>query len=117
MSIDNSTDVQLGKRRPWFNVLLLLDAFALGGLVVWRIVIDFLDDQQGRLVGPDGIGLIPHIQDKLLIYWLSHSAVSFLLLCITAGAYLWFRTSSRVVSVVPLIIPLVLLVWLLISRG
>ncbi len=115
MSIDNLTNMQFHKRPTWFNVLLLLDAFALGGLAVWRFVIDFMDNAMTGFVTT--CGEIFHVQDKIAIYWVNHGAVSLLLVCITVGAYLWLRTRSRIVSAVPLSIPFILLVWFMISRG
>ncbi len=43
------------QRRPhpiWFNALLMLDAFALGGLAVWRFVLTFLESEMTGFVPP-----------------------------------------------------------------
>ncbi len=91
---DNLSRKQRGARPVWFNVLLLLDMFALGGLAVWRLVLSFLDrtmHEPGRI---GCFGEIPHILDKLLPYWLGHTGLALLLLLITALAYVWVRTTS-----------------------
>jgi hypothetical protein len=90
----------LGQRPTWFSALLLLDAFALGGLVVWRVVLNLLDSMMDDSVRREALGEIPHILDQLLPYWLGHTGLFLLLALITAGAYLWLRARSANVGLV-----------------
>ncbi len=110
------TDRQPGRRAIWFNLLLLVDALALGGLLVWKLVLSLLESAMAWSAAEEAIRTFVGLDHLLFPYWVAHIGISFLLLCITAGAYLWLRTSSRIISAVPLIVPLVLFVWLLISR-
>lgn len=100
-----------------FNALLLLDAFALGGLVVWRLVLSLLESRMVDPLPPAAIDTLTGIDHLLFPYWLGHTGVALLLLLITAGAYLWLRTRSVVASGLTVIIPIVLLVWLWVSRS
>ena len=95
MSKGNLPKKQLEPRPIWFNVLLMLDAFALGGLAVWRLVLTFLESEMTGFVTPTGE--ISHVLDKLVPYWLGHAGVSLLLLLMTASGYLWLRTRSSAV--------------------
>ena len=92
MSKDNMSKKQLKPRPIWFNALLMLDAFALGGLAVWRFVLTFLESEMTGFVPPTGE--IFHVLDKLFLYTLGHTGVSLLLLLMTASGYLWLRTRS-----------------------
>ncbi len=114
MSTENQAIAQRGSHPIWFNLLLLLDAFALGGLAVWRFVLAFLENAMRGFVTPSGE--IWHVLDKLSPYWLGHIGVSLLLLLITVGGYLWLRTRSVVAFALTVIIPIALIVGLLISR-
>jgi hypothetical protein len=115
MSKENRATIQRGPHPIWFNALLLLDAFALGGLAVWRFVLTFMESAMTGFVTPSGE--IFHVLDKLLPYWLGHTGISLVLLLITAGGYLWLRTRSAVASALTVIIPIALMVWFWISRG
>ncbi len=79
MSKDHLPPKRLGQHPIWFNALLLLDAFALGGLVVWRLVLNLLDGIMAQSVRAEALGEIPHLLDKLFPYWLGHTGVSLLL--------------------------------------
>jgi hypothetical protein len=70
MSKDNLHQKHLGPRPIWFNALLLLDAFVLGGLVVWRVVLNLLDSMMNGSVRGEALGEIPHVLDQLVPYWL-----------------------------------------------
>ncbi len=114
MTRENQATLQRGPNPIWFNALLLLDAFAVGGLAVWRFVLTFLENAQRGFVPPSGE--IFHVLDKLAPYWLGHTGISLLLLVITVSGYLWLRTRSVVASVLTIAIPIALIVLLLISR-
>ncbi len=115
MTKETQATTHRGPRPIWFNVLLFLDVFALGGLAVWRFVLTFLENAQTGFITPSGE--IFHVLDALSPYWLGYTAASILLLFFSAGGYLWLRTRSRIVSVVPIHIPFILLSWLVIARG
>ncbi len=115
MSREGQATLQRGARPLWFNALLLLDAFTLGGLAVWRFVLAFLETTMTGFT--TSCGEIFHVLDKLAPYWFGHIVVSILLLCVTAAGYLWLRTRSAVVSALPLVIFIALVVWFLLSRG
>ncbi len=91
MANSSLSQKQVGTSRFWFNLLLLLDAFALGGLLVWRLVIDALDAMMPRLTNGEAMGMIQHVEDTFFPYWLGQTGVSLLLLCITAGVLVWLR--------------------------
>lgn len=115
MSTENGGTLQRGPHPIWFNALLWLDAFALGGLAVWRFVLTFLENAMRGFITPSGE--IWHVLDKLLPYWLGHTGVSLVLLLFTAGGYLWLRTRSAVVSALTVIIPITIIVGFWISRA
>ena len=113
MPNDNQPQERRAPHPIWFNALLLLDAFVLGGLAVWRFVLTFLESAMTRFITSSGE--IWHVLDKLGPYWLGHTAVFLLLVLITVGAYLWLRTRSAVASALTVIIPIVLIAWFWIS--
>ena len=106
MSKDNLTKKQLGPRPLWFNALLLLDAFALGGLVAMELVRQLLEIIGNRLITVEAQSVILHVLDHLLPYWLGYVGVSLLLGLITVGAYLWLKTRARIMITLTLLIPL-----------
>lgn len=106
MSIDHQTVKPPGKRPTWFSALLLLDAFALGGLAVWILVLTSLEYVMTGFITPSGE--IFHALDMLFPYWLGHTVVSLLLVLITAGAYLWLKTRSRIGIALTFITPIIL---------
>ena len=110
MSRDNLPKKQIGPRPLWFVALLLLDAFALGGLVAMELVRQLLESIGNRLITVEAQAEILNILDHLTPYWLGYVGVSLLLGLITAGAYLWLKTRSRIVITLTLMIPLILLV-------
>ncbi len=114
MSKETGATIQRDPHPIWFNALLMLDAFALGGLAVWRFVLTFLESAMTGFVTSSGE--IFHVLDKLSPYWLGHTGVSLLLLLITVGGYLWLWTRSAVASALTVIIPIALIVWFWISR-
>ncbi len=110
MSKDNLPNKQLGPRPVWFNVLLLLDAFALGGLVAMGLVRQLLESIMNRLITVEAQSEILNVLDHLMPYRLGYAGVSLLLGLITVGAYLWLKTRSRIVITLTLMIPFILLV-------
>ena len=117
MSKDNLPKKQPGPRPLWFNALLLLDAFALGGLVALRLVLHLLESTMDRLIKVEAQAEILNVLDHLVLYWLGYIGVSLLLGWITVGAYLWLKTRSRIVITLTLIIPSILLVSFLALRA
>jgi hypothetical protein len=115
MSKETRATIPRGPYPIWFNALLLLDAFALGGLAVWRFVLTFLEGAMRGFITPSGE--IFHVLDKLSPYWLGHTGISLLLLLITASGYLWLRTRSVVASALTIIVPIALVVSFWISRA
>ena len=75
----------------WFNALLLLDAFAHGGLLVWRLVLNLLEAYQVWTVTPDAISTMTGIDHTLFLYWVGHTAVTLVLVTITIVAYVGLR--------------------------
>ena len=107
---DNLPQKRLGPRPLWFNAMLLLDAFVLGGLVAMRLVLHLLEIIMDRLITMEAQQEILNVLDHLLPYWLGYMGVSLLLGLITVGAYLWLKTRSRIMITLTLMIPLILLV-------
>jgi hypothetical protein len=86
-----------GRRAIWFPALLLLDAFLLGGITALVLVEQLLTDTMTRMnqsIPGDAFGVIPHVQDKLLLYWLGYIGLAVLLGLATMGAYLWMKLRS-----------------------
>jgi len=110
VSKDNLPKKQIGPRPFWFVALLLLDAFALGGLVAIELVRQLLESIGNRLITVEAQAEILNILDHLFPYWLGYVGLSLLLGLITVGAYLWLKTRSRIVITLTLMIPLILLV-------
>ena len=117
MSKDNLPEKQPGPRPIWFNALLLLNAFVLGGLVAMGLVRQLLESTMDQLIKVEAQAEILNVLDHLLPYWLGYIGVSLLLGWITVGAYLWLKTRSRIVITLTLIIPLTLLVSLFALRA
>ncbi len=93
---------KLSSRQPrprpmWFSVLLLLDAFVLGGLIVWRLVLNLLASKMVDPLSPDAIDTLVGIDHTLFPYWFGHIAFALLLGVATFGGYLWLRTRSSAV--------------------
>lgn len=91
MSKNDLSKTQPSRRPTWFNVLLLLDAFALGGLAVWRLVLTLLENIMQQLITGGAQAEIINVLDHLVPYWLAHTGVSLLLGLLTVGAYMWLR--------------------------
>ena len=97
------------------GLAMLLDAFALGGLAVWRFVLTFLESSMTGFVTPSGE--ILHVLDKLAPYWLGHTGISLVLLLTTVAGYLWLKTRSALASALTVIIPIALAIWFWIARA
>ena len=117
MSKDNLPPKQLGPRPLWLSALLVLDAFALGGLTAMGLVRQLLESTMDRLITVAAQAEILNVLDHLLPYWLGYIGVSLLLGWITVGAYLSLKTRSRIAIILTLIIPPILLVWFWASRA
>ena len=78
MSKDNLPQKQLGPRPIWFKALLLLDAFALGGLVATELVRQLLEIIGNRLITVEAQDAILHVLDYLFPYRLGYIGVSLL---------------------------------------
>jgi hypothetical protein len=98
MSKNDLSKTQPGRRPTWFKVLLLLDAFALGGLAVWRLVLTLLENIMQQLITGEAQAEIINVLDHLVPYWLAHTGVLLLLGLLTIGAYVWLRTGSSTVQ-------------------
>ena len=105
MATDIVSKSELARSPIWFNALLLLDAFAIGGLAVWHFVIDLLDEQMQRTTAMQFAGDILHIEDKMFVYWVSQTGVAFVLVLMTIASYLFLRTRSKTVFALTLGIP------------
>ncbi len=116
MGKDGLPRKQPGQHSLWFNVLLLVDAFALGGLVIWRLVLSLLESKMVDPLPPAAIDTLTGIDHTLFPYWVGHTGISLLLFWITAGAYLWLRTRLRVVAALAIIVPAALFAWVWASR-
>lgn len=89
----NDSAVRPSSRNPlWFKALLLVDAFGLGGLFVWRLVLNLLEGYQVWTVTPDAIRTMTGIDHTLFVYWVGHTAVTLVLVAITIVAYVGLRT-------------------------
>ncbi len=88
---------QPGRRDLWLPALLLLDALVLGGITALVLVAQLLNDTMSSMneaIPGDAFGVIPHVQDKLLFYWLAYFGIAILLGLATLVAYLWLRMRS-----------------------
>ncbi len=95
---NNEPKKQAGKHGILFHALLLLDAFVLGGMSVALFVNNFAEYTQSRMnpwVPSDAFGVIPHMQDKLILYWVAYLGIALLLGLITLGVLTWRIIGSR----------------------
>jgi heme A synthase len=107
------------RRVPILSILVTLDAFVLGGLVALFMVNRFLDNHlaryaQGNLTAEGST--ILDLMDNLLIYFVVYIGVLLVFLSITAVAWAWLKTESRLLryGVVLLLVAIVLImgiVW------
>lgn len=107
----------LPQQRPlpiWFNALLLLDAFVVGGLTALVLVNRLLQDIMYRSIAmsPDLLNALDHLLPYLAFYF----AALVLLAWITGGTFLWLRTRARVALALTVIGPPVLCVGLVVLR-
>lgn len=116
MAVDSLSHKQLTHHPLWFNALLLLDAFALGGLSVWRLVLNLLESKMVDPLPPDAIRMLVGIDHTLFPYWVGYTVLVILVVWTSLGSYLWLRTRWRVVPALTILVPLVLLIWLVASR-
>ncbi len=94
---------ELGSKRSaqraiWLPALWLLDAFVLGGITSLVLVEWLLNDTMSRMnqaIPGDAFGVIPHVQDKLLLYWVGFIGVAVVLAVATLSAHLWTTFRSR----------------------
>ena len=97
MAEENVATGQNGRRAVWFSVLLLLDSFVLGGVTVLVLVNQLLNTTMSSMnesIPGDAFGVIPHVQDRLLYYWVGYLGIAVLLILVTYGAYMWLAIRS-----------------------
>ncbi len=97
MAKENPEQKPNSPRGAWFTVLLLLDAFVVGGVTALVLVNQLLNTTMSRMnesIPGDAFGVIPHVQDKLIVYWLGYIGIAILLGLATLVAYLWLRMQS-----------------------
>ena len=85
------------KRAFILIVLLILDAFVLGGFVTLLIVNRLLDNQLAVYV-PHSVaaaGTILDLMDDLLLYDVVYAGILLMLILTTVGAWVWGKTQSR----------------------
>ena len=108
------------RRVPVLSILVTLDAFVLGGLVALLMVNRFLNDHLAYYAQSDlwaEASAILDLLDNLLIYFVGYIGVLLVLLLITAVAWVWSKTLSRLLryGVVLLVVSIVLvigIVWM-----
>ena len=105
------------RRLPVLAILVALDGFVFGGLVALLLVNRLLANHlaryvQGNLMAAGSTVL--DLMDNLLIYLMSTISALLVLLSITAVAWVWSRTESRLLryGVVLLLVTIVLVVGL-----
>ena len=105
------------RRLPVLAILVALDGFVFGGLVALLLVNRLLANHlaryaQGNLIAEGSTVL--DLMDDLLIYLMSTISALLVLLSITAVAWAWSRTESRLLryGVVLLLVAIVLVVGL-----
>ncbi len=79
------------KRVSILNVLLILDAFVLGGCVALLIVNGLLDNQL-KVYGAYRMAVadtVLDIMDDLLLYYVAYAGVLVVLILITIGIWVW----------------------------
>jgi len=107
------------KRVSILSVLLILDAFVLGGFVNLLIVNRLLDIQLNVYVPRSMVaaGTILNLMDHLLIYFVAYAGTLLILTLITIGVWVWGKTKSQVRYAVPVVITLIIIggFWLAIS--
>ncbi len=94
---DDEPQKQPRRRGLWFQALLLLDAFVLGGLTVAVLLNNYAEYTMSRMnpwVPSDAFGVIPHMQDKLILYFVIGLGIALLLGLITLGVVAWRITGS-----------------------
>ena len=108
------------RRVPVLSILVTLDAFVLGGLVALLMVNHFLNDHLAYYAQSDlwaEASAILDLMDNLLIYFVGYIGTLLLLLLITAVAWVWSKTESRllrygVVLLVVLVVLVIGVVWI-----
>ena len=107
------------RRVPVLSILVTLDAFVLGGLVALWMVNRFLNNHLTRYaqrnLWAEGSAILD-LTDNLLIYFAGYIGALLILLLITAIAWVWSKTQSRlprygVVLLVVLIMLVMGIVW------
>ncbi len=79
----------------WFTVLVVLDAFVLGGLVTTRMIVALLEDMGPRFTSGDAQSTVWHIVDQLVPYWFFYGLALVILLIITLFAFAWIEMKRR----------------------
>jgi hypothetical protein len=108
------------KRNPLLFILLVLDAFVLGGCVTLVIVNQFLNSLMKRLVTVEAQSQILNVLDQLIPYFLVYGGLLLLLIFITISVWVWTTTDSWLRYAVPLVFILIIaggVGWVTISRS
>jgi hypothetical protein len=99
---------QVAQRPSTLCALLILDAFALGGLVAVELVRQLLISIMNRLISAAAQAEILNVLDHLFPYQVGYLGATFLISLITISAYLWLRTRSWIITSLAFFIPLAL---------
>jgi len=108
------------KRNPFLFILLVLDAFVLGGCVTLVIVNQSLNDMMKRLVTIEAQSQILDVLDHLIPYYMVYAGLLLLLILITISVWIWTTTETWLRYAVPLVLILISaagLGWATISRS
>ncbi len=90
------------KRNPFLFILLVLDAFVLGGCVTLVIVNQSLNDMMKRLVTIEAQSQILDVLDHLIPYYMVYGGLLLLLILITISVWIWTTTETWLRYAVPL---------------
>jgi hypothetical protein len=107
------------KQKPLLFILLLLDAFVLGGCMTLVVVTRFLDGMMQRLSTAEAQSQILNVLDNLIPYYVVYGGVLLLLISITISVWIWMSTESRLRYIIPLIFVLTMICgfgWMISSR-
>jgi hypothetical protein len=108
------------KQKPLLFILLVLDAFVMGGCVTLVVVNQFLNGMMKQLVTIEAQSQILDVLDHLIPYYVVYGGLLLLLILITISVWVWATTESWLRYAVPLVFILITaggLGWVTISRS
>lgn len=108
------------RRLPVIWILLVLDAFLLGGCVAFLVVHELLVRTMNRPASMDAVSEILNVLDHLLPYYAAYTLALLLLLLITVVVWVWWVSKSTVLRYGALVLLFVVVVvagWVWLSRG